>query len=88
MNTMVDVQRGHIFDQSPVPERTLDPLVPDADAHLLSFDIGYRRTRFEIDIACMVMLLEDRHTRRNTDGLNGKYESTGVSLVLGFTTFL
>ena len=76
---------GYIFDQSPVPERTLGPMVPDSDGHLLSLGIGYTRGNFLIDMACMVSLLEDRHTRRNVDGLNGKYTSTGISLLISST---
>ncbi len=76
---------GYIFDQSPVPERTLGPLVPDSDGHLLSLGFGYYRGKLLIDVACMVSFLQDRHTRRNIDNLNGKYESTAVSVVLSST---
>jgi len=41
---------GYIFDQTPVPEHTLGPMVPDSDAHLFSFGIGYTRNRFTIDM--------------------------------------
>ena len=76
---------GYIFDQSPVPERTLGPMVPDSDAHLLTLGIGYTRGDFTIDMACMVLLFEDRHTRRNLDGLNGKYTSTTNTFLMSFT---
>jgi len=78
---------GYIFDQSPVPERTLGPMVPDSDGHLLSLGIGYTRGNFLVDVACMASLLEDRHTRRNVDALNGKYTSTGISLLISSTYF-
>jgi len=76
---------GYIFDQSPVPERTLGPMVPDSDGHLLSLGIGYTRGNFIIDAACMASLLEDRHTRRNLDGLNGEYTSSGISFLISST---
>jgi len=76
---------GYIFDQSPVPERTLGPMVPDSDAHLLTLGIGYTRGDFTIDMACMVLLFEDRHTRRNLDGLNGKYTATTSTFLMSFT---
>ena len=76
---------GYIFDQSPVPEHTLGPMVPDSDAHILSFGIGYARNRFTIDMASMVIFFEDRHTRRNIDGLNGKYTSTTVTFLMSLT---
>jgi long-chain fatty acid transport protein len=76
---------GYIFDQSPVPERTLSPMVPDADAHLLSLGVGYTKNKFTIDVASMVLLFEDRHTRRNIDGLDGKYTSTTVTFLMSVT---
>ena len=76
---------GYIFDQTPVPERTLGPMVPDADGHLLSLGIGYTKGKLAIDMASMVLLFEDRHTRRNVDGLNGKYTSTTVTFLMSFT---
>jgi long-chain fatty acid transport protein len=79
------VRGGYIFDQSPVPEHTLGPMVPDSDDHLFSFGIGYARNRFTIDMASMILFFEDRHTRRNIDGLNGKYTSTIVTFLMSFT---
>ena len=60
-------------------------MVPDADGHLLSFGIGYAKNNFTIDLASMVLLIQDRHTRRNIDGLNGKYTSTGVNFLFSTT---
>jgi long-chain fatty acid transport protein len=76
---------GYIFDQSPVPERTLGPMVPDSDGHLLSLGMGYTKDNFTIDVASMVLFFEDRHTRRNIDGLNGKYTSTTITFLISFT---
>jgi long-chain fatty acid transport protein len=76
---------GYVFDQSPVPEHTLGPVVPDTDGHLLSLGIGYAKGNFIIDMACMTLLPEDRHTRRNIDGLNGKYSASWISFLISFT---
>jgi long-chain fatty acid transport protein len=76
---------GYIFDQSPVPEHTLGPMVPDSDGNLLSLGIGYTKNNFTIDMATMVLLFEDRHTRRNLDGLNGKYTTTTVTFLMSLT---
>jgi long-subunit fatty acid transport protein len=62
-------------------------MVPDADANLFSLGVGYTRNNFTIDLATMVLVLDDRHTRRNLDGLNGKYTSTGISFLMGCTYF-
>jgi long-chain fatty acid transport protein len=85
LNPIWVLRGGYMFDQSPVPERTLSPMVPDADGHLLSLGIGYTKNKFTIDLASMVLLFEDRHTRRNIDGLDGKYTSTTVTFLMSFT---
>ena len=76
---------GYIFDQTPVPEHTLSPMVPDSDGNLLSLGVGYTKDNFTLDTACMVLIFEDRHTRRNIDGLNGKYTSTTVTFLMSLT---
>lgn len=76
---------GYIFDQTPVPEKTLGPMVPDADGHLFSLGIGYEQDNVSIDLASMVMFFPNRHTRRNIDDLNGKYTSTTVTLLVSLT---
>jgi long-chain fatty acid transport protein len=76
---------GYIFDQTPVPESTLSPMVPDADGHLLSLGVGYAKNKLAVDMSSMVLFFEDRHTRRNVDGLNGKYTSTTVTFLMSFT---
>lgn len=85
LNSTWALRGGYIFDQSPVPERTLGPLVPDSDGHRISLGIGCTHRNFVIDTACVISLLKDRHTRRNIDGLNGKYTSTGISLLVSST---
>lgn len=76
---------GYIYDQTPVPERTLSPMVPDSDANLLSLGIGYTKNNFVIDTSCMAVFFSDRHTRRNVDGLNGKYTATTITFLMSFT---
>lgn len=84
-NTNWVFRGGYIFDQTPVPERTLGPLVPDADAHLFSLGMGYTHENITFDVASMVLCFQDRHTRRNIDGLNGEYTSTTVTLLVSLT---
>ena len=69
----------------PVPERTLSPMLPDSDAHLLSLGLGYAKNHFSIDTSSMVVFFNDRHTRRNIDGLNGKYTSTTITFLVSFS---
>jgi long-chain fatty acid transport protein len=75
------LRSGYIFDQSPVPERTLGPMVPDVDGHILSLGIGYTSGNFTIDVAGMGLLPTNRHTRRNIDDVNGKYSTSWISFL-------
>ncbi len=76
---------GYIFDQSPVPEHTLGPMVPDRDGHLLSLGVGYTKDNLTIDVASMALLPGNRRTQRNIDSLNGKYSTSWISLLFSFT---
>lgn len=75
------VRGGYIFDQSPVPERTLSPMIPDVNAHLLSLGAGYNHGNFSVDVAGMGLLPTQRYTRRNIDGVNGKYSVSWISFL-------
>lgn len=76
---------GYIFDQTPVPERTLGPMVPEADGHLFSLGVGYTYNNISIDMGSMVLFFKDRHTRRNIDEVNGEYNSTTVTFLMSLT---
>jgi long-chain fatty acid transport protein len=79
------LRSGYIYDESPVPERTLGPMIPDVDGHILSLGTGYTSGNFTIDVAGMGLLPTTRHTRRNNDGLNGKYSTTWIAFLTSIT---
>ena len=85
LNPTWTFRSGYVFDKSPVPEKTLSPMVPDTDGHLISLGIGHTRSDFTIDMACMVLIPEERHTRRNLDGLDGKYFTSWISFLISIT---
>lgn len=51
---------GYFYDTSPVPESTLDPLVPDADRHGITLGAGYKTGGWTFDAAYMLVLVDDR----------------------------
>ncbi len=66
---------GYMFDNTPIPERTVDPILPDADRHMLNFGVGYQNNSLSIDFAYKALFYNDRITQTNIQGFNGKYES-------------
>jgi long-chain fatty acid transport protein len=81
LNPVWTLRSGYMYDQSPVPERTLGPMIPDMDGHILSLGIGYIYENICIDVAGIGSLPTSRHTRRNVDGLNGKYSTSWFSFL-------
>lgn len=51
---------GYFFDTTPVPEGTLDPLVPDADRHGVTLGAGYKSCGgLTVDFAYMLVVTMD-----------------------------
>ena len=65
---------GYIFLQSPVPDETFSPILPDADRHVLSVGLGYKHGGHRFDLAYALSLFEDRHiTNDQNPAYNGDY---------------
>jgi long-chain fatty acid transport protein len=68
-----------MFDQNPVPDSTLGPLLPDADRHSFSIGQGFHNELFSLDLAYMWTHFVDR-TVNNQEmatllGENGTFKS-------------
>ena len=50
VNKYLDLRAGFLFDESPVPRTTLDPLVPSGDRSVLCLGVGTHFGRFTIDV--------------------------------------
>ena len=84
------VRAGYYYDQSPVPDDTFDPRVPDNDRNAVTLGYGYKATdNFTID-ASFAYIWTSTRTANNSVGaevkstVNGDYKSTsnifGVSV--------
>jgi long-chain fatty acid transport protein len=74
-NESLVLRWGYIFDESPVPEETMDPILPDADSHIVTFGVGYQRKNLSFDLSYMGLIFEDRRTDKNIDKFYGEYET-------------
>ncbi len=61
---------GYIFDQTPVPDATFDPQIPDNDRHIFTVGGDLKISRFTLGLAYNYILTESRQ-KQNALGLNG-----------------
>lgn len=68
---------GYIYDKTPAPTETVNPLLPDANRNDLSIGFGYKLSEsMHIDAAYMAVLFNERSTKgKNVDGYDGIYQS-------------
>ena len=79
------VRLGFVFDQSPVPETTLSPDLPDGDRYIFNLGVGYRWRGLSADLAYMFLFTGEVPTAQN-NSLVGTYEASAhlVGLSLGY----
>ena len=88
LNDTFSLLGGYLYGNTPVPDSTFDPTIPDADTHLFSIgtDVDYKK--FKVSLAYAYQLLENRN-KSNAIGdpapANGKYETDAHLLALGLT---
>lgn len=85
VNEKFNVYGGYLFDESPVPDETLDPILPDADRQALQIGAGYTIGALTVDMSYMALLFDDRETDTNYLGLNGDYSSFSNLIGLQFS---
>ncbi len=100
LNDWIALLGGYLYGGNPVPDKTFDPIVPDANTHLFTFGTSLKIKNFKIDLAYAYQLLEGRSKSNSvddnpSDGLlnaatsaNGKYETdlhmVGISVGYNF----
>lgn len=90
VNENFSLRAGFLYDQTPQPVETMDPLLPDADRWAFTGGFGYKSGRFAVDVAYQYEPFKDR-TSPNRDvypaGLGeGTYSTTAhlISVSIGF----
>ena len=76
LNERFDLRAGLVFDKSPIPDRTLDILVPSGDRWLFTGGLGVHYNKWTIDLAYNFLLDEDR-TFDNDAGVSAAGALTG-----------
>ena len=81
------LRAGFIYDETPQPEKAVDPVLPDADRMELSLGFGYRlMNTVDLDIAYQYVKGSDRTVTAPTNSFPGTYKSNAslFGLNLGF----
>lgn len=75
LNDHSQLRFGLYWDESPQPDESVSPLLPDADR--IGYSIGYGRQgeRFDLDAYFLLVDFEERTTSTNLDNFNGSYET-------------
>ena len=51
---------GYFFDQTPVPNKAVDPILPDGGRNGITFGVGYTTDLWNFDVGYMILLFEKR----------------------------
>lgn len=71
------LRAGYQFYQSPVPDSTFSPTIPDADQNVFTLGLGFRHNRHSLEAAYGLDFYNDRNIQNNQNpAFNGTYEMT------------
>lgn len=63
LNKNWELRGGATLEQSPIPNKTLNPAIPGADLLTLNGGVGYKWQRFSVDLGYMVVFYKTRNVR-------------------------
>jgi len=85
MSDCMILRAGYSFLESPIPDETLAPTLPDADRHAVSVGLGYRKSSHVLDMAFVWSIYEDRNVSGNQNPFyDGQYENRASILSLSY----
>jgi len=99
LNDSVALLAGYLYGGNPIPDKTFEPAIPDANTHLFTVGTSMKHKQFKVDLAYGYQKLQDRNKNNNVGAessipgildarANGKYKSylhmVGVSLTYTF----
>jgi long-chain fatty acid transport protein len=69
LNKNWELRGGMALEQTPIPNKTLNPAIPDADKLTLNAGVGYKWEKFSVDLGYMAVFYKTR--RVTNDELEG-----------------
>jgi long-chain fatty acid transport protein len=71
----IEVRGTYRYMESPIPDMTLAPTLPDGDKHTLGLGVGWQGERQGVDLAYIYSIIEDRDISENQNPMyQGSYE--------------
>lgn len=77
VNGSIALRAGALYDQTPQPVESMDPILPDANRWALTGGIGYKAGNFVVDVAYQFELFADRTSPNREIPI---YQQLGVNL--------
>ena len=85
----VAIRAGFVYDQSPVPDKSLEPLLPDANRVEGIIGVGYQFNKnFRADLAYQYIKASERTVTSPTNVFPGTYNSTANLIGLNIGVIL
>ena len=69
----LDLRLGYVYDNTPVPDETIDYLLPDSDRQIFSTGLGFHKDNWAVDVNYSYLLFADR----DIDGRSEDYVYDG-----------
>jgi long-chain fatty acid transport protein len=87
LNSSVTLSAGYLRDLNPVPDQTVDPILPDADRNGFCVGFSYKiNEKISFDLAYMYLPFDQRTTEVSDQNFNGTYNTT--THLLGLNIYL
>lgn len=80
---------GYVYDKTPQPDKSVEPMLPDANRNEFTLGVGYKLTdALNVDFTYQLIIAADRTVTAPTNPLPGTYKSTahlfGFNVGFGF----
>ncbi len=81
------VRAGYLRDNHAVPDKRVEPSLPEGDRNLYSLGVGFQTGSFMIDAYYMLLMQEDRNIIDSVDDFNGMYKGIGnlYGITIGYS---
>ena len=80
------LRAGYMYIESPIPDDTLSPILPDANRNVFSVGLGYKTGGHSLDVAYAYSLFDDRDVNNNQNpAYNGDYDISSHLLGISYS---